>query len=37
MNQELPSRHLEAMRLNSERDGESIRALASIAEIHGGG
>jgi hypothetical protein len=34
MNLELLSRDLEAMRLNSERDGENIRALARIAEIH---
>lgn len=34
MNLELLSRDLETMRANSERDGENIRALARIAEIH---
>ncbi len=34
MNLELLSRDLETMRSNSERDGENIRALARIAEIH---
>ena len=34
MNLELISRDLETIRANSERDGENIRALARIAEIH---
>ncbi len=34
MSLELISRDLETIRANSERDGENIRALARIAEIH---
>jgi excisionase family DNA binding protein len=34
MNLELLGRDLETLRANSERDGENIRALARIAEIH---
>jgi excisionase family DNA binding protein len=34
MNLELLGRGLETLRANSERDGENIRALARIAEIH---
>jgi len=34
MSMELISRDLETIRANSERDGENIRALARIAEIH---
>jgi archaellum component FlaC len=34
MNVEIISRDIEKLRQNSERDGENIRALARIAEIH---
>ena len=34
MNLELLGRDLETLRANSEKDGENIRALARIAEIH---
>jgi archaellum component FlaC len=34
MNLELISRDLESMRDKSQQDGENIRALARIAEIH---
>lgn len=34
MNLERVGRNLETLRANSERDGENIRALARIAEIH---
>ena len=34
MNLELVSRDIESLRATAERDGENIRALARIAEIH---
>ena len=34
MNLELLSRDVQALRANSERDGENVRTLARIAELH---